>query len=89
MRVAGDPQAAGPLGGTHLPSYLRLDLGFRKHWHFNVHQRDVTLALFGTLTNILGRNNTLTVATDPATDRRTAVEMRPRSPLVVGLDWRF
>jgi hypothetical protein len=86
---AGDPQATGPVGATRLPSYLRLDLGIRKHWHFNVHRRDVTLALFGTITNLLGRSNTLTVATDPATARRSTIEMRPRSPLVVGFDWRF
>jgi carboxypeptidase family protein/TonB-dependent receptor-like protein len=86
---AGDPLASGPLGAIHLPSYLRLDLGLRKHWHFTVHRRDVILALFGTITNLLGRNNTLTVVTDPTTGRRTAIEMRPRSPLVLGLDWRF
>ena len=31
----------------------------------------------------------LTVVTDPATGRQTEIEMRPRAPLVVGLDWRF
>jgi hypothetical protein len=31
----------------------------------------------------------LTIATDPVTGRRTAIEMRPRAPLVIGLDWRF
>jgi hypothetical protein len=52
-------------------------------------RRDVTLALFGTLTNLLARTNVLTIAVDPETGRRTAIEMRPLSPLVVGLDWRF
>jgi hypothetical protein len=85
----GDPQANGPLGATRLPAYFRLDLGLRKHWHLNVGRRDVTLALFGTLTNLLGRSNVLNVATDPATGRRTTIQMRPPAPLVVGLDWRF
>jgi len=86
---SGNPQATGSLGATRLPAYFRLDLGLRKHWHLNVGRRDLTLALFGTITNLLGRTNVLTVATDPVSGRRTAIEMRPRSPLVVGLDWRF
>jgi hypothetical protein len=86
---AGSPEATGPLGGTRLPAYVRLDLGARKHWHLNVGGRDITLALFGTITNLLGRTNILTVATDPATQRSTPIGMRPRSPLVVGIDWRF
>jgi hypothetical protein len=85
----GTPQATGPLGGTRLPAYLRLDLGLRKHWHLNLGGRDVTLACFGTMSNLLGRSNVLTVATDPVTGRRSNIEMRPRGPLVVGFDWRF
>jgi hypothetical protein len=85
----GSPQTIGSLGGTHLPGYLRLDLGVRQHWHLSLAGRDVVLALYGTLSNVLGRGNILTIATDPATGRRSAVEMRPRAPLVVGLDWRF
>jgi hypothetical protein len=47
------------------------------------------VALFGTVTNVLGRRNALTVVVDPTTGSRTPAEMRPRSPLVVGLDWRL
>jgi hypothetical protein len=86
---SGDPQATGALGALRLPAYLRLDLSARKHWHLNVGGKDVTLALFGTMTNLLGRTNLLTVATDPVSGDRTVVEMRPRAPLVIGLDWRF
>lgn len=86
---AGSPQSDGALGAMRLPAYLRLDLGLRKHWHLSVAGRDVTLAVFGTMTNLLGRTNLLTVATDPATGHRTPIEMRPQSPLVVGVDWRF
>jgi hypothetical protein len=86
---SGDPQATGALGALRLPAYFRLDLSVRKHWHLNVRGRDVTLALFGTVSNLLGRTNLLTVATDPVSGRRTAIGMRPRAPLVLGLDWRF
>lgn len=87
---AGSPtHDTGQLGVTGLPSYLRLDLGARKHWHLEIGGRDVELALFGTVTNLLGRRNILAVATDPVTGKRTEIEMRPRAPLVVGLDWRF
>ena len=85
----GSPQAAGSLGGTRLPAYARLDLGVRQHWHFQLGGKDVMLAGYATLTNLLGRTNLLTYVSDPATGRRTAIEMRPRAPLVVGLDWRF
>ncbi|HEY7634796.1 MAG TPA: carboxypeptidase-like regulatory domain-containing protein [Gemmatimonadales bacterium] len=76
------------LGGTDLPAYFRLDLGARKHWHLAIGDRDVQVALFGTVTNLLGRKNVLTLAPSAA-GTRTVVEMRPRAPLVVGLDWRF
>ena len=77
------------LGATRLPAYFRLDLGLRKHWHLEVGGRDVELGLFGTVTNLLGRRNVLAIATDPVTGKKTATEMRPLAPLVVGLDWRF
>ena len=85
----GSPQTGDELGATRLPAYARLDLGVRRHWHLRLVGRDVMLAAYGTLTNLLGRSNVLTVVTDPSTGRRTAIEMRPRAPLVVGLDWRF
>jgi hypothetical protein len=85
----GSPQTDAALGATKLPAYARLDLGVRRHWHLRLVGRDVMLAAYGTLTNLLGRTNVLTVVTDPSTGRRTTIEMRPRAPLVVGLDWRF
>jgi hypothetical protein len=85
-RPGADP--ASP-GGRSLPPYLRLDLGVRQHWHLTVGGRDVSVALFGTLTNLLGRSNVLTYLQDPETRSAEPVSMRPRSPLAVGLDWRF
>ncbi|MGH7607064.1 MAG: hypothetical protein ACREME_06960 [Gemmatimonadales bacterium] len=87
---SGSPHyGSEPLGATTLPSYVRVDLGLRKHWHVEIGGRDVSIAGFATATNVLGRENVLTYASDPATGERTAIEMRPLAPLVVGLDWQF
>lgn len=77
------------LGGTRLRNYVRLDLGVRKHWHVSLGGKDLELAVFGSVTNLLGRRNVLAVATDPLSRRRTEIAMRPLAPLVVGMDWRF
>jgi hypothetical protein len=77
------------LGRTRLPAYLRLDVGLRKHWHMHIARRNATVALFGTLTNVFRHDNILTVARDGATGQPVQVPMRPRAPLVVGIDWSF
>lgn len=88
--LGGSPRhLTDQLGSAKLPAYLRLDLGVRKHWHLGVGNRDVMIALFGTVTNIFGRNNVLTVTTDPLTGQRVDIDMRPRAPLVIGFDWRL
>jgi len=51
--------------------------------------RDAVVAVFGTMSNLFGRINVLTYAGDPLTGGRSAVEMRPLSPLVLGLDWQY
>jgi hypothetical protein len=85
----GSPRADGSLGGAALPAYLRADVGLRKTWHLEMGGRQASIALFGTVTNLLSRKNVLTYATDPATGRPVEIEMRPLAPLVAGLDWRF
>ena len=86
----GSPHYDGQaLGGTRLPAYVRVDLGVRQRWHFEIGGREVDLAVFGTITNLLGRSNILTYARSPGSSRPVGVEMRPRSPLVLGIDWRF
>lgn len=86
----GSPYHGGEaLGGTALPTYYRIDLGVRKQWRVGVGGHDATVAVFGTATNLLGRKNILTYARDPSTGELTGIDMRPRSPLVVGLDWGF
>ncbi len=87
---AGSPRTSvESLGRTSLPGYLRADLGVRQHWHTEIGGRDVVVALFGAATNLMGRQNVLTYASDPLTGASGPVEMRPRAPLVVGLEWRF
>jgi hypothetical protein len=78
-----------PLGALALPPYARVDLAIRQHWHVRLAGRDARVALFGSYTNLLSRHNLLTYSLDPATGERVEVEMRPASPLVMGLDWRF
>jgi hypothetical protein len=77
------------LGATSLPSYLRVDLGARKHWHLRLGQRDLSVAIFGTVTNLFGRTNVLNYTANSGLGEPVAVQMLPFAPLVVGLDWRF
>jgi len=87
---AGSPNHGGEtLGGAGLPAYYRLDLGVRQHWHIAAGGRDLSVALFAAVTNILGRKNVLTYARDPSTGEVSPIEMRPRAPFVVGIDWSF
>jgi hypothetical protein len=88
--LAGSPHYAGEVpGGTTLPAYLRVDLGFRKDWRMRWSGREMTIAMFGTVTNAFGRKNVLTYTRDPGTGKLAAVTMRPLAPLVLGIDWRF
>jgi hypothetical protein len=80
---------SGTPASSELPPYLRVDLSVRKHWHVHLGARDVMVAVFGTVTNIFGRQNTLTYVRNPATGEIAEIGMRPLAPLVIGLDWRF
>jgi hypothetical protein len=86
---AGTPRSTDRSGGVTLSPYLRLDVGLRKHWHLQLAGRDALVAVFGTVTNVLGRTNVLTTAVDPATGRRVELELRPRAPIALGFDWRL
>jgi hypothetical protein len=86
---AGSPTLVGALGGVRLPAYARVDIGGRKHWHMRVYGRDLLVGVFGTVSNLFGRTNTLNYVVDPATGDREGIEMLPRTPLVVGIDTRF
>lgn len=86
---AGSPQLLGPLGADRLPTYARVDLGGRKHWHARVAGRDMLIGVFGTVSNVLGRHNALVHVVDPETGERQTVDMLPRAPLIIGIDTRF
>ncbi len=87
---AGSPNHNGEaLGGLALPAYFRFDIGLRKEWDLGFERRAGTIALFGTLTNVFNRKNLLSFARDDATNRLSRIDLRPRAPLVVGLDWTF
>ncbi|MEN8375568.1 MAG: TonB-dependent receptor [Gemmatimonadota bacterium] len=87
---AGSPtRRAGPLGGTRLPAYARVDFGLRKHWDLRLGGRRGTIGAFASATNLFARENVLLVLRDSATGERSAVRLRPRAPLTVGVDWSF
>ncbi len=84
----GTPVAAsGSLGATILPMYLRTDLSARHVWRARRGRRSAEVAVFGTVTNLLNRANVLNFLEDGAS--RSALQMRPRAPLVAGVDWVF
>jgi hypothetical protein len=87
---AGSPHyGGGSLGATPLPDYLRLDFGVRKHWHLGLGGRDAQMAVFGTVTNVLGHRNVLTYAQDPASGAPVEILLHPRDLLVAGIDAQF
>jgi hypothetical protein len=86
---SGSPGVSGDRGGLALPAYLRIDAGASKHWHVSLPGRDATIGVSFTVSNVLGRRNLLTYAADPGTGERTAIEMLPRAPLILAIDWRF
>ena len=86
----GTPQIeTDGLGGLDLPPYLRVDLGVRKHWHLTVGPVSGAFGVYGTVSNLFGRDNVLSYGLDPTTGEVGAITMLPRGPLVLGADWRF
>ncbi|MFN0181900.1 MAG: carboxypeptidase regulatory-like domain-containing protein [Gemmatimonadales bacterium] len=84
---AGSPLLGESVGSRALPGYLRFDLSARKEWRLRVSGGQTTLGAFGTLTNLFGRANIRGYLMDPG-GTLTGLEMRPRAPLVIGIDWR-
>lgn len=85
---SGTPESSpDALGATQLPYYLRTDLSVRRSWRLTLSGHEGEMAAFGTLSNIFNRTNFLNVAA--IGDVRSGLEMRSRSPLVIGIDWHF
>ncbi|MBC7894260.1 MAG: hypothetical protein H7066_02550 [Cytophagaceae bacterium] len=85
---AGTPRTDPALvGTTRAPAYVRIDLSVRKHAHLRLGSREAEVAFFGTYSNLFQRFNVLTYGGRDGL--RAPLEMRPPSPLVIGLDWRF
>ena len=85
---AGSPRAEpSRLASLRAPDYIRLDLGFRKQGHVRFGSRHADVALFGTFSNVFDRFNVLTYGLVNGVPQ--GIDMRPQSPLVIGLDWRF
>ena len=85
---AGAPDADPTrVGARRLPPYLRVDLSARRVLTRRILARDGEVAVFGTLSNLLNRRNVLTYA--DAQQGSRPLEMRPRAPVVIGLEWVF
>jgi hypothetical protein len=72
-----------------MPVYVRGDVSVRKHWHARLRSREAMIALYGTVTNVMGRENVLTYSRGDSPNSLVPVQMRPFAPLVAGLEWRF
>ncbi len=85
---AGNPTSVPTLtGALRAPGYARVDIGIRQEVHIGIHDRAAEFAAFLTFSNVLNRFNVLTYTVSET--GLTPIGMRPASPLVVGLDWRF
>lgn len=86
---AGSPhRRAEPLGAAPLPTYLRVDAGVRQELLGERAPGRQVITLYGTVTNLFARRN-LAAYTRGTSGARVPVTSRPRSPLVVGLEWVF
>ena len=77
------------IGATAVPLYARADLSVRKHWHAQFRSTDAVIAVYGTVSNVFGRDNVLTYSRGASPSTLEPVQMRPFAPLVLGLEWRF
>ena len=85
--LSGTPDhTAGPIGGSRLPSYIRLDAGVRQV--IPLRRLGITLTAFADVNNALGRENVTTyVAPGSASPRRSLVMLPPSA--VLGLEWKY
>lgn len=83
---SGSPQHwNGPVDGTRLPAYLRLDVSIRHDWHPVWLGTAGTLSTFGSVDNVLANRNALTYIGTPGA--RQILSLLPLT-LSFGVDWR-
>ena len=86
--LAGTPvNLPGPVNAERLPSYARLDLGFRREWHFPGVGRGAALTTGVALANALDRPNVLGLVAGEHGGVR-ALRGLPRT-LELEVGWRF
>ena len=85
--IAGSPQhVIGTLNGTRLPPYVRLDLGIRREWGLSIFGIGARVAGDATITNVLGRSNTLGLAQPYGGSQQSL--LLPARSLELGFEWR-
>ncbi len=87
--AAGSPQrTVGPLDGTAVPAFVRLDAGIRHTWSFRMGTRERQLTAYASYANLLGRHNVWAYTSAAgATDPLVGLAGRPPSLLAAGLEW--
>jgi hypothetical protein len=87
--IAGSPQQfVGPLGGTSLPAYWRLDAGVRHAWHPGWSDRFSVLTGSLAVTNVLNRVNAFRTIQGSKGTAPRAVVLPPRS-VVFSMEWKY
>jgi hypothetical protein len=84
----------GDYNAARLPAYLRLDVGARREYHRRWRGRDVTLAPYLQVVNVLNRPNVLFAVADEhfeTTELGTRLTYGPQFPVLptLGIEWRF
>jgi hypothetical protein len=85
--ISGSPQhMIGTLNGTRLPPYFRLDFGIRREWGLSIFGIGARVAGEATLTNVLGRSNTLGLTQSYGGSPQSL--LLPARSLEFGFEWR-
>jgi hypothetical protein len=86
--LAGSPQRiVGPLDGSRLPAYFRVDVGIRHEWRLHLFGRDNAITTSAGLTNMFDRGNALGMLAPTAGSG--ALLLLPRRSATFGLEWTY
>ncbi|HLM67258.1 MAG TPA: TonB-dependent receptor, partial [Longimicrobium sp.] len=94
VNSGGVEPVLGEYNAGRLPAYLRLDVGARREYHRRWRGRDVTLAPYLQVVNVLNRPNVLFAVAERNYDTRelgTRLTYGPQFPVLptLGIEWRF